>query len=75
LTIAVGRYMSEDLYLKYQQGLSVTSAREVDIEYRISNLFLLRSQIIKHQAPRGISGSSRRTTDEINFDLKFRIEY
>jgi hypothetical protein len=75
LTIAVGRYLSEDLYLKYQQGLSVTSAREVDIEYRISNLFLLRSEIIKHQGPRGIPGSSRRTTDEINFDLKFRIEY
>ncbi len=75
LTIAVGRYLSEDLYLKYQQGLSAGGAREVEIEYRISNLFLLRSEIIKHHGPKGISGSSRRTTDEINFDLKFRIEY
>jgi hypothetical protein len=75
LTIAVGRYLSEDLYLNYRQGLTVTSAREVDVEYRISNLFLLRSEIIKHQGPKGIAGTSRRTTDEINFDIKFRIEY
>jgi hypothetical protein len=75
LTIAVGRYLSEDLYLKYQQGLTVTSARQVDVEYRISNMFLLRSEIIKHQGPRGIPGQSRRTSDEINFDLQFRYEY
>jgi hypothetical protein len=75
LTIAVGRYLSEDLYLNYRQGLTVTSAREVDIEYRISNMFLLRSEIIRHQGPKGIAGKSRQTTDEINFDIKFRIEY
>lgn len=75
LVIAVGRYLGEDLYLNYRQGLTSNSARQVDVEYRISNMFLLRSEIIRHQGPRGIPGKSRQTSDEINFDLKFRIEY
>lgn len=75
LTIAVGRYLSEDLYLNYRQGLTVTSAREVDIEYRISNMLLLRSEIIKYQGPKGIPGKASQTADEINFDIKFRFEY
>jgi hypothetical protein len=75
LIIGVGRYLGEDLYLNYRQGLTLSSAREVDVEYRISNLLLLRSEIIRHQGPKGIPGKSRQSSDEINFDLKFRIEY
>lgn len=74
MTIAIGSYLSEDLYLNYRQGLRTTSAREVDIEYRLSNILLLRSEIIQH-SQRGILGKSRQTTDEINFDIKLRWEY
>jgi autotransporter translocation and assembly factor TamB len=74
MTIAVGRYLSEDLYLNYRQGLRVTSARQIDIEYRLSNVLLLRSEIIQH-SQRGLQGKSRQTTDEINFDIKLRWEY
>jgi hypothetical protein len=74
LSVALGRYLSPDLYLKYRQGLSYTTEREVEVEYRVSNIVLLRSEILRHSA--GLSGSSRRqTTDEINFDIKFRWEY
>jgi hypothetical protein len=75
LVIGVGRYVGEDLYLNYRQGLTTSSAREVNVEYRLSNMLLLRSEIIRHQGPKGIPGKSRQSTDEINFDLKFRIEY
>jgi hypothetical protein len=74
LSIAVGRYLSQDLYLNYRQGLQTQSARAIDVEYRLSNMLLLRSEIIRY-SQKGIQGSSRRTTDEINFDIKFRYEY
>jgi hypothetical protein len=74
MSIAVGRYLSEDLYFNYRQGLRVSSAREIDVEYRLSNLLLLRSEIIQY-SQKGIQGASRQTSDEINFDLKFRWEY
>jgi hypothetical protein len=74
LSIAVGRYLSQDLYLNYRQGLQTQSARALDVEYRLSNMLLLRSEIIRY-SQKGIQGSSRRTTDEINFDIKFRYEY
>ncbi len=74
MSIAVGRYLSEDLYFNYRQGLRVSSAREIDVEYRLSNLLLLRSEIIQY-SEKGIQGASRQTADEINFDLKFRWEY
>ncbi|NIM19075.1 MAG: hypothetical protein GTO51_01675 [Candidatus Latescibacteria bacterium] len=74
MTIAIGKYLSEDLYLKYRQGISVRSEREVDIEYRISNMLLIRSEIIRH-SERLFLGQRRRATDEINLDIKFRFEY
>ena len=74
MSIAVGRYLSEDLYLNYRQGLRVSSARQLEVEYRLSNMLLLRSEIIQYQQ-KGLEGTSRQATDEINFDLKFRWEY
>ncbi len=74
MSIAVGRYMSEDLYLNYRQGLKISSARQLEVEYRLSNMLLLRSEIIQYQQ-KGLEGTSRQATDEINFDLKFRWEY
>lgn len=52
----------------------MTSERQVDIEYRISNLVLLRSEIIQY-SNKGLAGKDRPGTDEINFDIKFRWEY
>jgi autotransporter translocation and assembly factor TamB len=74
MSIAIGRYLSQDLYFNYRQGLRVSSVREIDVEYRLSNLLLLRSEIIQN-SEKGIQGASRQTADEINFDLKFRWEY
>ncbi len=74
MTVAVGKYLSEDLYLKYRQGLSITTEREVDIEYRLGNMLILRSQIIRHSGNR-LLGKSSQATDEINFDIKLRFEY
>ena len=46
----------------------------MEVEYRVSNLVLLRSEFLQHSS--GLTGSSRRqTTDEVNFDIKFRWEY
>ncbi len=74
MSIAIGKYLSEDLYLKYRQGLSISSAREVDIEYRISNLVIIRSEIIRH-SEKLFLGQKRQASDEINLDVKFRFEY
>ncbi|HSG28560.1 MAG TPA: translocation/assembly module TamB domain-containing protein, partial [Candidatus Krumholzibacterium sp.] len=37
--VAIGKYLSEGLYVKYKQGLSITTARHFEVEYRISRLF------------------------------------
>ncbi|MBI4721197.1 MAG: translocation/assembly module TamB domain-containing protein [Chitinivibrionia bacterium] len=74
MTIAVGKYLSEDLYLKYRQGLSIATEREIDIEYRIGTMVILRSEIIRHSGMQ-LLGKSAQATDEINFDIKLRFEY
>jgi hypothetical protein len=72
--IGIGKYLSEGLYVKYKQGLSISTAREIDVEYRISNLFLLRSEMIRY-SEKTIQGNSPQTSDEISVDLKFRWEF
>jgi hypothetical protein len=72
--IAIGKYLSEGLYVKYKQGLSISSARQIEVEYRISNLFVLRSQVIRYSET-AIQGNSPRSSDEINLDLKLRWEF
>ena len=72
--VAIGKYISEGLYVKYKQGLSITSAMEIEVEYRISNLFLLRSQIIRY-SEKVFEGKSQGSTDEINLDIKMRWEF
>ena len=74
MVIGVGKYLWQDLYLRYRQGLTLTTDREVEIEYRISNMFLLRSEVIRH-AQRRVVANSRQSTDEFNLDVKFRFEY
>ncbi|UCF04407.1 MAG: translocation/assembly module TamB domain-containing protein [bacterium] len=72
--IAVGKYLSEGLYVKFKQGLSISTARQIEVEYRISDLFLLRSEIIRH-SEKVLQAKSRRSTDEINVDIKLRWEF
>ena len=72
--IAVGKYLSQGLYVKYKQGLSISTAREIEVEYRISNLFLIRSQIIKY-SEKVLEGTSQGSTDEVNLDIKLRWEF
>lgn len=72
--IAIGKYLSQGLYVKYKQGLSISSARQIEVEYRISDLFLLRSEVIRY-FEKAIQSNSPRSSDEINVDLKLRWEY
>jgi autotransporter translocation and assembly factor TamB len=72
--IAVGKYLSEGLYVKYRQGLAISTARQIEVEYRISRLFLIRTQLIKHSEST-MQGESTRSTDEYNVDLKLRWEF
>jgi hypothetical protein len=72
--VAVGKYLSEGLYVKYRQGLAISTVRQIEVEYRLSRLFLLRTQLIKHSET-AIQGESSRTTDEYNVDLKLRWEF
>lgn len=74
MSIAIGKYLSEDLYFRYRQGISWRSDREVDIEYRISNMVIIRSEIIRHSGKLFL-GQRRQATDEINLDIKLRYEY
>ncbi|MDD3642760.1 MAG: translocation/assembly module TamB domain-containing protein, partial [Candidatus Krumholzibacteria bacterium] len=72
--VAVGKYLSEGLYVKYKQGLSISTARHIEVEYRINRWVLLRSELIKY-SERVIQGKSTRTSDEFNVDLKLRWEF
>ncbi len=72
--IAVGKYLSEGLYVKYKQGLSISSAKQIEVEYRISDLFLIRSQIIRY-SEKALKSESQRAGDEVNVDIKLRWEF
>ena len=72
--IGVGRYLWEDIYLQYRRGLSVGGEQELNVEYRLSNKLLLRSQFI-YNSRRNQAGIAGQNTDEYNLDLKYRWEY
>ena len=72
--VAVGKYLSEGLYVKYKQGLAISTVRQIEVEYRISRLFLIRTQMIKY-SDAAMQGESSRSTDEYNVDLKLRWEF
>ncbi len=72
--VAIGKYLSEGLYVKFKQGLSISSARQIEVEYRISDLFVLRSEIIKY-SEKVLQGKSPQSGDEINVDIKLRWEF
>ncbi|MFH1841830.1 MAG: translocation/assembly module TamB domain-containing protein [bacterium] len=66
--IGVGKYVSQELYVKYAQGLSDQADRDLVVEYQINNYLLLQSEI-------------RQRFDEwqgdptYSLDLKYRFEY
>jgi autotransporter translocation and assembly factor TamB len=65
--IGVGKYLGQDLYIKYAQGLS-QSDRDLLIEYQINNHLLLQSEV-----RRRIDEQQGDTT--YNLDLMYRFEY
>jgi autotransporter translocation and assembly factor TamB len=74
MMIGVGRYLWEDFYLRYRQGLTFAGEQQFQVEYRISRLFLLRSEFIRNSR-RGYIARNGQYTDEFNFDVKLRWEY
>jgi hypothetical protein len=74
MSIGVGKYLWEDLYLTYRQGITLTADQAVSVEYRLRNMISIRSGIIRHTNPR-YAGSVLRNTDTYNLDVNFRWEY
>jgi len=74
MSIGVGKYLWEDLYLTYRQGITLTADQAVSVEYRLRNMISIRSGIIRHSNPR-YAGSILRSTDTYNLDVNFRWEY
>jgi autotransporter translocation and assembly factor TamB len=72
--VAVSKYLSQGLYVKYKQGLSIATAREIDIEYRISDLLLLSSEVIRY-SNQVIQQKSTGITEEINVNIQLRWEF
>jgi autotransporter translocation and assembly factor TamB len=65
--IAVGKYLSNSLYLRYAQGLSVTE-RDIFLEYQISRRTLFTSELKRRLRENGAE-------NEFNLDFKFRVKY
>jgi autotransporter translocation and assembly factor TamB len=65
--IAVGKYLSNSVYLRFSQGLSVTE-RDLFLEYQISRRTLFTSELKRRLRETGAE-------NEFNLDLKFRVKY
>ena len=65
--ISVGKYLSNSLYLRYTQGLSVTE-RDIFLEYQMSRRTLFTSELRRRLRENG-------AVNEFNLDLKFRLKY
>ncbi len=65
--VAVGKYLSSDLYLRYSQGLSI-SERELFLEYQMTRTLRLSSEL-------GMRLQSGVPTTTFNVELKYRVEY
>jgi len=65
--IAVGKYLSPSLYLRFSQGLSVTE-RDLFVEYQITRRTLFTSELKRRLRESGAE-------NEFNVDLKFRVKY
>lgn len=65
--IAVGKYLSRNLYLRYSQGLSITE-RDLFLEYQMTRRLLFTSEV-----QRRLEETGARTG--FTLDLKFRVKY
>ncbi|MFH0779203.1 MAG: translocation/assembly module TamB domain-containing protein [Candidatus Eisenbacteria bacterium] len=65
----VGKYVTPELFLRYSQGFSRSSERDVSIEYRLSQFLFLRGTIVSRDRLTG------REKDEYNLDLRLKYEY
>ncbi len=65
--IAVGKYLTNNLYLRFSQGLSITE-RDLFFEYQISRRWLFNSEVRRRLRENA-------TQTQFNVDLKFRLEY
>ena len=72
--VAVSKYLSQGLYVKYKQGLSISTAREIDVEYRINRLLLISSEVIRY-SDQVLQGKSPGSSDEINVNIQLRWEF
>jgi autotransporter translocation and assembly factor TamB len=67
MRVAVGKYLSPDLYLRYSQGVSITE-RALFLEYQMNRRLRLSSEF-------GTGLQSGAPTTTFNVDLKYRVEY
>ncbi|NNM35186.1 MAG: hypothetical protein HKO53_19075 [Gemmatimonadetes bacterium] len=65
--IGVGKYLGQNLYLRYRQGLSIRE-RDLFLEYQVSRRLLFTSELRRRLRENA-------TQTEFNLDLKFRVEY
>jgi len=65
----LGKYITPALYLRYSQGLTRTSGRDVSVEYSLSNLLFLRGGVVSRDRFTG------RERDEYSLDLRLKYEY
>ena len=65
--IGVGKYLGQDLYVKYAQSLSEPD-RDLLIEYQISDHLLLQSEVSRQV-------EVEQASTMYNLDLKYRFEY
>jgi len=65
--IAVGKYLSSSLYLRFSQGLSVTE-RDLFLEYQMTRRLLFTSELRRRLRESGAE-------NEFNLDLRFRVKY
>jgi autotransporter translocation and assembly factor TamB len=65
----LGKYITPELYLRYSQGLTRTSGRDVSVEYSLSNLLFLRGGVVSRDRFTG------RERDEYSLDLRLKYEY
>jgi len=68
-TVGVGKYVTQDLFLKYSRDFSGQSEKQITAEYRVTRHLLLRGQQVQRK-PGGPQAAQ-----EYNLDLKIRVEY
>ncbi len=69
--VGVGKYVTNDLYLKYARDFSGTGEEQINADYRFTRHLLLKGQQINRKA----SSTGTQDAQEYSIDLKVRLEY